>query len=417
MSPSTSSPGFAVSPGFRRILMAVAGAGLATLGAGLALAPTRALSSLLTSGFYFLCLGLGGAVFLALMYVANAGWATGFKRIPEAFAAYVPWGAATMLALVPGASALYLWARPGVMETDHLLHTKAAFLNVPFFAVWLVVMLALWVAFTYVLRRNSVRQDTERTAALTARNVTVSAVFLCLFGLTFCLAAFDWLMTRESHWFSTIYGLYNIAGLLSSTVCALTVAAILLSRSGAMPGINESHLHDLGKLMFGFATLWAYLWFSQYLLDLVLEHPRGDRVLHHPRARRVERALLREHRPQLGAAVPPAPAEAGQAQPLAPAARGGDSARGPVVGPPAHGVPGQHARVPGPRRLRGRGLPGPRRAVPAGGDARGGVGVARAARSTRTSRRACTTTPEPSGSGPAGRGPGPAACRTNLSDT
>lgn len=266
MSASTSSPGFAVSPGVRRTLMVVAGVGIATLGAGFALDPTRALSSLLTSGFYFLCLGLGGAVFLALMYVANAGWATVFKRIPEAFAAYVPWGAVTMLALIPGASALYLWARPGIMETDHLLHSKEAFLNVPFFAVRMVVMLALWVGFVHLMRRNSVRQDTEQTPEYTGRNVKVSAVFLCLFGLTFCLAAFDWLMSLEPHWFSTIYGLYNVAGLLSSSVCALAVAAILLRRSGAMPGINEGHLHDLGKLMFGFATLWAYLWFSQYLL-------------------------------------------------------------------------------------------------------------------------------------------------------
>jgi hypothetical protein len=258
--------GFVVSPAVRRGAWIVAALGLAGLGAGLALEPTRALASLLTSGFYFLCLGLGGAVFLALMYVSNAGWATVFKRIPEAFAAYVPVGAVTMLALLPGASALYLWARPGVMEQDHLLHQKAAFLNVPFFAVRMVALLGLWSAFAWVLRRNSLRQDTEKTPEQTGRNVTISAVFLCLFALTFCLAAFDWLMSLEPHWFSTIYGLYNIAGLLSSTVCALTVAAILLRRSGAMPAINPSHLHDLGKLMFGFATLWAYLWFSQFLL-------------------------------------------------------------------------------------------------------------------------------------------------------
>jgi hypothetical protein len=171
-----------------------------------------------------------------------------------------------MLLLLPGASALYLWARPGVMEQDPLLHMKQAFLNVPFFAVRMVVLLSLWSAFAWVLRRNSLKQDTEKTPEQTARNVTVSAVFLCLFALTFCLAAFDWLMSLEPHWFSTIFGLYNIAGLLSSTVCALTVAAILLRRAGAMPAINPSHLHDLGKLMFGFATLWAYLWFSQFML-------------------------------------------------------------------------------------------------------------------------------------------------------
>ncbi|NMO20648.1 hypothetical protein HPC49_24670 [Pyxidicoccus fallax] len=264
--PAGSSGGFEVGAGVRRAALVAAVVGLGTLGAGLALYPERALSSLLTSGFLFLCLGLGGAVFLALMYVANAGWFTVFKRIPEAFSAYVPWGAAPLLALVPFAPKLYLWARPGVMETDHLLHKKAAFLNVPFFGIRMVLMLALWVGFTWLLRRNSLKQDTERTEALTKRNVATSAVFLVLFGLTFCLAAFDWLMSLEPHWFSTIYALYNFAGLLSSSVCAITVAAILLHRAGALPQLNTSHLHDLGKLMFGFATLWAYLWFSQFLL-------------------------------------------------------------------------------------------------------------------------------------------------------
>lgn len=264
--PPESSGSFTVSPLFRRVAGAVAVAGLGALGVGVALWPERALSSLLTSGFYFLCLGLGGMVFLALMYVANAGWATVFKRIPEAFAAYVPVGALPLLAVLPFAPSLYLWARPGVMEHDHLLHQKAAFLNLPSFAVRMVVMLGLWTAFSVALRHNSLVQDTERTEAGTKRNVTVSAVFLVLFGLTFCLAAFDWLMTLEPHWFSTIYALYNVAGLLSSSVCAITVTAILLHRAGALPALNESHLHDLGKLMFGFATLWAYLWFSQFLL-------------------------------------------------------------------------------------------------------------------------------------------------------
>ncbi|QSQ24103.1 hypothetical protein JY651_03760 [Pyxidicoccus parkwayensis] len=264
--PPASSGGFEVGPGVRRATLAVAALGLGTLAVGVALQPERALSSLLTSGFYFLCLGLGGAMFLALMYVANAGWFTVFKRIPEAFASYVPWGAVTMLALVPFAPKLYLWARPGVMETDPLLHKKAAFLNVPFFGIRMVVMLALWTGFTWMLRRNSLRQDTEQTVALTRRNVTVSALFLVFFGLTFCMSAFDWLMSLEPHWFSTIYALYNVAGLLSSSVCAITVAAILLHRAGALPQLNTSHLHDLGKLMFGFATLWAYLWFSQFLL-------------------------------------------------------------------------------------------------------------------------------------------------------
>ncbi|AKJ01776.1 quinol:cytochrome c oxidoreductase quinone-binding subunit 2 [Archangium gephyra] len=261
-----SSSGIVVGPNIRGVCMGVAALGLSALGAGLALSPTRGFSSLLINGFFFLTLALGGAVFLALNSVANAGWYTVFKRIPEAFASYVPVGAASLLVVLAGLPSLYLWARPGVMETDHLLHQKAAFLNAPGFAIRMAVMLAIWAFFTWRLRRNSLAQDSEASPRPTRRNVATSAVFLVLFAITFCLASFDWLMSLEPHWFSTIYGLYNIAGMLASSVAAITVAVVLMKRSGLMKEINTSHLHDLGKLMFGFATLWAYLWFSQFLL-------------------------------------------------------------------------------------------------------------------------------------------------------
>ncbi|WP_257455214.1 hypothetical protein [Archangium lipolyticum] len=261
-----SSSGIVVSPNLRRASMALAVLGLLGLAAGLALEPTRGFSSLLLNGFFFLTLALGGAVFLALNSVANAGWYTVFKRIPEAFASYVPVGAASLLVVLAGLPSLYLWARPGVMETDHLLHKKVAFLNAPGFAIRMAVMLALWAFLTWRLRKNSLEQDAEPSAEPTKRNVATSAIFLVLFALSFCLASFDWLMSLEPHWFSTIYGLYNVAGLLESSLAAITVAVVLMKRSGLMKEINTSHLHDLGKLMFGFATLWAYLWFSQFLL-------------------------------------------------------------------------------------------------------------------------------------------------------
>ncbi|QRN94773.1 hypothetical protein JRI60_37520 [Archangium violaceum] len=261
-----SSSGIVISPNLRRASMALAVLGLLGLAAGLAQEPTRGFSSLLLNGFFFLTLALGGAVFLALNSVANAGWYTVFKRIPEAFASYVPVGAVSLLVVLAGLPSLYLWARPGVMETDHLLHQKAAFLNAPGFAIRMGVMLVLWAFLTWRLRKNSLDQDAEPSVGPTKRNVATSAIFLVVFAISFCLASFDWLMSLEPHWFSTIYGLYNVAGLLESSVAAITVAVVLMKRSGLMKELNTSHLHDLGKLMFGFATLWAYLWFSQFLL-------------------------------------------------------------------------------------------------------------------------------------------------------
>ena len=87
-----------------------------------------------------------------------------------------------------------------------------------------------------------------------------------VFPFSFSMAAIDWLMSLDPHWFSTIFGLYNIAGMFSAAVAAISVIVILLRRKEVFPYVDAGHLHDLGKLLFGFSTLWAYLWFSQYLL-------------------------------------------------------------------------------------------------------------------------------------------------------
>ena len=255
-----------VSPTVRRATQAVAGLGLLGLLVGMVQSPARGFASLLTNGFFFLTLGLGGAVLLALLYVTNAGWATVFKRVPEAFASYVPVGAVTILLVLAGMKHLYPWAEPGIMEKDALLRAKQAFLNTPGFAARMVVLLAVWCFFAWQLRARSLRQDKDHSVEMARGHVALSAVFLVVFALTFSLASFDWLMSLEPHWFSTIFALYNVGGLLASSVAALTMALVFLKRSGALPQVNESHLHDLGKLMFGFSTLWAYLWFSQFML-------------------------------------------------------------------------------------------------------------------------------------------------------
>lgn len=240
--------------------------GFAALGAGVAIDPVRAWTSLLVAAIMFLSIGLGGAVFLALNAVAKAGWHTVFRRVPEAFASFVPVGAVLMLLVTPGLRTLYLWARPGVMEHDHLLHLKHAYLNAPFFVVRLVVIVGLWSLFAWALRRNSLRQDATESIEPTEKNVALSAGFLVVAAITYCIASFDWLMSLEPHWFSTIYGLYNLAGMLASSVAALAIALVLLKRAGVLPQVRADHLHDLGRLMFGFATFWAYMWFSQFLL-------------------------------------------------------------------------------------------------------------------------------------------------------
>lgn len=239
--------------------------GLLMFGVGVATSPLRAWSNLLASGWVFVSAGAGALALLALMHVANAGWAVVVKRVMEAVAGWLPLGALVLLAVLFGVKTLYPWARPEAHH-DALLLGKAGWLNVPFFAVRMVVLLGLWSALALKLGSLSRAQDTDGSLERTHQSVRWSAATLILLALTLCIAAFDWLMSLEPHWFSTIFGLYYLASALVAGVASVIVFAVLLKRAGLLPQLSEGHLHDLGKLLLGFSTFWAYLWFSQVLL-------------------------------------------------------------------------------------------------------------------------------------------------------
>jgi hypothetical protein len=168
-----------------------------------------------------------------------------------------------MLAVLFGAQSLYQWTGHA---DGHALHGKAAYLNLPAFAARMVVALGLWVLFGTLFRKSSTAQDRDGDVKHTRRSVMLAALFLLTFAYSFSMASFDWMMSLDPHWASTIFAFYNMAGVLVSGLSALTVAAIVLRRARLLPEIGESHLHDLGKLLLGMSTFWAYLWISQYLL-------------------------------------------------------------------------------------------------------------------------------------------------------
>jgi len=259
-----SSPILRESP--RQTLRAVAFIGIVVLGIGLVLTPTRAWSAFLIAAFYYLSIALGCMILLALNYVSNAAWIVPIKRIPEAVGTYLPMGALTMVLILPGVHSLYHWSHHEAVEHDAVLKAKSAYLNIPFFAARMVFVLLIWLAFAYALRTNSQKQDDRANVIHTKRNVVMSALFLVIGAITFSIASFDWLMSLQPHWSSTIFAWYNIAGMLQAAVATTAVAVIFLRRRGYLPFVTDSHLHDLGKLAFGFCTLWAYMWLSQYLL-------------------------------------------------------------------------------------------------------------------------------------------------------
>jgi hypothetical protein len=256
------------------VALAMVIAGAAGVALGMRSDPSRVWTGLLVDGFYFLSLALAGMVFLAIHYLAGAGWWTAFRRVPETLMTLVPLAALPMLAVWLGRRALYPWTRPEV-AAEPAVAAKAAYLNEPFFLLRMVLFLGIWSLFAVLLRRASLAQDLpadlpadgQPGLAQHRRMVRLSALFIVVFAITFSLASFDWLMSLDPRWTSTMFAVYIFAGLFAAGIAAIALIVVALRGAGPLAAaVNRSHLHDLGKLLFAFSTFWAYIWVCQYLL-------------------------------------------------------------------------------------------------------------------------------------------------------
>lgn len=235
----------------------------------------RTWANLLASSYYMACITLGGIMFMAIQYVAQAGWSVVVVRIAQAFASVQPLAAIILLVVVGGGLATHNlyhhWADPELVDPnsphfDHVIAGKAGFLNVPFFLGRLVAYMVVWGGLGYYLRKLSQREDVEGGVEIFGKSIKTSAIFCVLFGFTVPLFAFDVMMSVEAHWFSTMFGWYNLAGLWVSSIAAIALTAILLKENGYLEYVNENHLHDLGKFIFAFSIFFTYTWLSQFLL-------------------------------------------------------------------------------------------------------------------------------------------------------
>jgi hypothetical protein len=248
------------------LLQALVLIGAITLAAGSLIAPERTWANLLLSAYYVLALGLGGALLVALEYVTGAGWSVAFRRVPEAMARTLPAGAALLAAALMFSPWLYPWFH----EADSGEGTtwfRGLWLTPWFFFFRTALYLAAWIFLARKIVSRSRLQDDDGDVRHTYANARSSAVFLVVFGVTLSLASFDWIMSLEPHWYSTIFGIYHFAGLILGGLAMVTILVIWLERLGPLRGILTSeHLHDLGKLLFALSTFWMYIWFSQFML-------------------------------------------------------------------------------------------------------------------------------------------------------
>jgi hypothetical protein len=253
----------------RTALMALAAVGVLTAAAGAFMSPTRMWAGWLMMAFYAVGLGLAGLCFVAIHYTTGSTWSVAIRRVPEALAATLPFSLALLAILFIAHPQLYGWTTDEAFigSTTKALAFKQFWLSWPFFLVRAAIYAAVWIGFGLAIRKRSRNQDRDGDPRWTQENFKLSAAFLVLFGITVTLSSFDWVMSIEYHWFSTIFGVYNFAGLFESGLAAMILIALWLERAGPLRGIlNESHLHDLGKLLFAFSIFWMYIWFSQYML-------------------------------------------------------------------------------------------------------------------------------------------------------
>jgi len=228
--------------------------------------------SYLVAWVFCLALALGGLFFVMIHHITRSFWAVSVRRIAEALAMSFPLLALMSIPILFGMHDLFHWSHhdvmtPGTAEFDAILYGKRTYLNTPFFIGRLVLYFAVWTAIAYKLYSLSVRQDVAPDESIPFRQRRVSAWGIPVFAVTLAFASYDYLMSLDPHWFSTMFGVYYFAGAFWSAVAFITFTAILLQRGGAMRGlVNTAHYHDLGKWMFAFTVFWAYIAFSQYML-------------------------------------------------------------------------------------------------------------------------------------------------------
>lgn len=239
---------------------------VATIGAWF-LEPARMYHAWLTAFVFWITLSLGALFFVMLHHLTGAQWSTVIRRLAESFLAPFPILAVFFIPIIFGMHDLYHWTHEDAVAHSHLLQWKAPYLNQTFFIIRTVVFFAVWIFLSHRLTSLSRRQDEGHTPEILAKMRSTSAWGMILFAVTITYAGYDWMMSLEPEWYSTIYGVYIFAGGLLSAMCLITLTALLLRRKGILDtAITHEHYHDLGKLVFGFIIFWGYIGFSQYML-------------------------------------------------------------------------------------------------------------------------------------------------------
>ena len=267
---------------------------LAPLGLGLALVAvaavagalgglgTRTLFAYLIAWAFCVSISIGAIFFVMIQHVTRARWSTTIRRIPEALMASFPLLALAGIPVLLGMHDLYHWTHAELYEPgayyDGIVAGKAGYFFIPgveasyggfpwFFVARFVGYFVVWTWLANKLYRVSVQNDTDPSPDNTAYLYKWSAYGIPIMAVTTAFASYDFVMSTEPHWFSTMFGVYYFAGGWLGALCLVTFLALLLKKGGMLNlEVTTEHIQDMGKFMFAFVVFWTYIAFSQYML-------------------------------------------------------------------------------------------------------------------------------------------------------
>jgi len=191
----------------------------------------------------------------------------------EGLTAYVLPGGLIVLAIAVASGTighynLFIWMDPEVVAQDKLIQGKESYLNLPWFIIRGLIFIAGWSLYRHFARKFSIAQDQAEPGDNRnfKKSFRIAAAFLVFYIYTESIMSWDWIMSVDPHWFSTLFGWYVFASMFVSGITVIALMSIYLKSRGYLPFVNDSHLHDLAKFMFGISIFWTYLWFSQFML-------------------------------------------------------------------------------------------------------------------------------------------------------
>lgn len=263
--------------------MGLAVVGVAAAAAGYAMDAKRFAFSYLVGFLFVATIALGGLCFVQIQHLTRAGWSVVARRQAEWLAGLLPAVAVMFIPVLVFSHTLYHhWMGPEAAH-DPILQKKAAYLNPNFFYARAALYLVIWVALALFFTRTSRAQDQSGDKKLSDKMQAISAPATILFALSVTFAGFDWVMSLNPHWYSTIFGVYIFAGCMTSSLAALALMTVRLQEGGYFVKLSTiEHRHDIGKLLFGFIVFFAYIGFSQYLLIWYADLPE-ETVFYHER--------------------------------------------------------------------------------------------------------------------------------------